>query len=297
MQITTTASLLFRSLRPQQWVKNGFVLAPLLFSQRFFYCPSLLKSLAAVAIFCLLSGGIYLINDLIDLEADRSHPEKRDRPLAAGLISTRFAKTAAGILLLVSALLGFLFDTGFFWIVMIYVVIQMLYSCFLKNVVILDIFCIASGFFLRVIAGAVAIHVVVSHWLMICTILISIFLALSKRRHELVLLDGAVARQHRKVLSEYDPYLLDQLIAVITGSTLLSYMLYCVSPQTIEKFQTDSMIYTFPFVLYGIFRYLYLVHKKGYGGAPEKILFSDLPLLSSVLLWGLCCMLIVYGAI
>jgi len=293
----TKAWFLFQSLRPYQWVKNGFVLVPLVFAQRILDYPSLLKSVTAFGVFCLLTGAIYLINDLFDLEADRSHPAKKDRPLAAGLISHRLAKTAAGILFLSSMLLGFSLGTGFLLVVVIYVVIQMLYNYRLKDIVILDIFCISSGFFLRMTGGAVAIQVVISNWLIICTILISIFLALAKRRHELILLGETSATNHRKVLSEYDPYLLDQMIGVIAGSTLLSYMLYCVSPDTIEKFQSDHMIYTFPFVLYGILRYLYLIHKKGYGGAPEKVLFSDLSLLSSVILWGLFCVLIVYGVV
>ncbi len=293
----TKAHLLFQSLRPNQWVKNGFVLVPLLFAQRVFYYPSLIRSLTGFSIFCLLSGAIYLINDLVDLEADRSHPVKKDRPLAAGLISHRLAKVAAGILLLSSVLLGFSLGAGFLLVVAIYLAIQVLYNYRLKEVVILDIFCISSGFFLRVTGGAVAIGVVISNWLIICTILISIFLALAKRRQELVLLGETLASNHRKVLSEYDPYLLDQMIGLIAGSTLLSYMLYCVSPDTIEKFQSDHMIYTFPFVLYGILRYLYLIHKKGYGGAPEKVLFSDLSLVLSVILWGSFSVLIVYGVI
>ncbi len=293
----TKLFLLFESLRPQQWVKNGFVLIPLVFAEKVFYFPSLLNGLTAFAIFCLLTGGVYLINDLVDLEADRAHPSKKDRPLASGGISPRLAKVVAGILLFFSLLSATFLDTGFFLVVIIYLAIQALYNYRLKDVVILDIFCISSGFLLRMIGGAVAIHVVVSHWLIICTILISIFLALAKRRHELVLLGTESAGNYRKVLSEYDPYLLDQMIGVITGSTLLSYMLYCISPDTIEKFQTDHMIYTFPFVLYGILRYLYLIHKKGYGGAPEKVLFSDLPLLLSVMLWGFSSVLIVYGVI
>ena len=293
----TKAWFLFQSLRPYQWVKNGFILVPLIFSLRVFDYPSLLKSFMAFTVFCLLTGAIYLINDLVDLEADRSHPSKKDRPLAAGRISPRLAKVTAGILLLFSLLSGFLLEAGFFMVIIIYLAIQALYNYRLKEVVILDIFCISSGFFLRMTGGAVAIQVVISNWLIICTILISIFLALAKRRHELILLGETSATNHRKVLSEYDPYLLDQMIGVIAGSTLLSYMLYCVSPDTIEKFQSDHMIYTFPFVLYGILRYLYLIHKKGYGGAPEKVLFSDLSLLSSVILWGLFCVLIVYGVV
>jgi 4-hydroxybenzoate polyprenyltransferase len=173
----------------------------------------------------------------------------------------------------------------------------MLYNYSLKEMVILDVFCVSSGFFLRVVAGAKAIQVPMSHWLIICTILISIFLTLCKRRHELVILGQKKAEDHRKVLSKYTTHLLDQLIGVITGSALLSYLLYCVSSETIQKFQTDHMIYTFPFVLYGIFRYLYLVHQKNLGGEPEKVFVSDLPLLLCVILWGLFCVLIIYGVI
>ena len=293
----TRIFLLLESLRPQQWVKNGFVLIPLVFAEKVLYFPSLLNGLAAFGIFCLLTGGVYLINDLLDLEADRAHPSKKYRPLAAGAVSPRAAMVIAGILFLFSLLSAAFLNTGFFLVVILYLAVQTLYNYRLKDVVILDIFCISSGFLLRMIGGAVAIHVVISHWLIICTILISIFLALAKRRHELVFLGTESAGNHRKVLSEYDPYLLDQMIGVITGSTLLSYLLYCMSPDTIEKFQTDHMIYTFPFVLYGILRYLYLIHKKGIGGAPEKVLFSDLPLLLSVFLWGVASVLIVYGMI
>lgn len=292
-----TARLLFKSLRPQQWIKNGFILIPLIFAQRIFHGPSLLLSLQALVTFCILSGAIYLINDLKDLEADRRHPEKRYRPLAAGLISATLAKLTAAVLLFSSLLLGLAVGRVFLLVLAIYLTIQLLYNYRLKEVVILDIFCVSSGFFLRVTSGAVAIDVSISHWLIICTVLISIFLALAKRRHELVLLGNTEAGNHRKALISYSPPLLDQMMGVITASTLLSYMLYCVSPETIEKFQTDHLIYTFPFVLYGIFRYLYLIHIKSQGGAPEKILVSDLPLAVSIILWGLFCMLIIYGVI
>jgi 4-hydroxybenzoate polyprenyltransferase len=292
-----TARLLFRSLRPQQWIKNGFILIPLIFAQRVFHGPSVLLSLQALFIFCILSSAIYLINDINDLEADRQHPEKRNRPLAAGLISARLAKVTAALLLTVSLLWGASVGRVFLSVLAIYLTVQLLYNYRLKEIVILDIFCVSSGFFLRVTSGAVAIGVSISHWLIICTVLISIFLALAKRRHELVLLGNTQAGNHRKALSSYSPLLLDQMMGVITASTLLSYMLYCVSPETIEKFRTDHLIYTFPFVLYGIFRYLYLIHIKSQGGAPEKILVSDLPMAVSIILWGLFCMLIIYGVV
>lgn len=266
----TTAHLLFQSLRPHQWIKNGFILIPLLFARKAFHYPSLLQSLQAVVIFCILTGGVYLVNDLVDLESDRRHPVKKYRPLARGLISPVLAKVMAAVLLLSSLLWGALCGMGFFLIVVTYLAIQLLYNYRLKEVVILDIFCVSGGFFLRVIAGGVAIGVPISHWLIICSILISMFLALAKRRDEMVLLGGPEAGNHRKVLSDYSPYLLDQMIGVVTAGTLLSYMLYCISAETIAKFQTDHMIYTFPFVLYGIFRYLYLTYQKNQGGSPEK---------------------------
>jgi len=293
----TTARLLFQSLRPIQWTKNGFILIPLVFAHRVFCYESVIESLQAVFIFCILSGSVYLINDLIDLEADRRHPVKRHRPIAAGLIPPRTAKIAATVLILLSGIWGVFIGPAFFLVLVAYLTVQILYNYRLKQVVILDIFCVSCGFFLRIVAGAVAIQVVISNWLIICTILMAMFLTLGKRRHELLLLGQAEAINHRKVLSQYSAYLLDQMIGVITGITILSYVLYCISPQTIEKFQTDHLIYTFPFVLYGIFRYLYLIHRKGKGDAPEKVLITDLSLLICVILWGLFCILIIYRII
>jgi 4-hydroxybenzoate polyprenyltransferase len=288
---------ILKALRPNQWIKNGFILIPLIFAKEVFEYDSLLRSISAVAVFCLLVGGTYLINDLVDLESDRQHPVKRYRPVAAGYISRWVAKLTACVLIFSSLLWGAHLGRGFFLAVLTYLSIQVLYTYRLKRIVILDIFCVSAGFFLRVVAGALAIDVVISHWLIICTVLISMFLALAKRRHELMLLGEAEAANHRKVLEKYSLYLLDQMIGVITACTLLSYMLYCVSSETIEKFGTDHMIFSSPFVLFGIFRYLYLVHKENKGGAPEKVLISDRPLQVSVILWGLTCMLIIYNLI
>lgn len=292
-----SAISLLESLRPTHWIKNGFIFIPLLFAKRVFYYQSLLQTLVAAAIFCLLVSGVYLINDIFDIEADRRHPTKKSRPLAAGLISPRLAKITSTVLVLSSLLWGFYLGYKFVLVLVIYLAIQLLYDYRLKQTVILDIFSVSAGFFLRVIAGAVAIQVEISHWLIICSILISMFLALAKRRHELAFLGEAEASNHRKTLSEYDVHLLDQMIGVITAGALLSYLLYCVSPATIGKFGTDHMIYSFPFVLYGIFRYLYLIHRRKEGGAPERVLISDLPLLVDVILWALFCMLIIYGVL
>jgi 4-hydroxybenzoate polyprenyltransferase len=288
-------TLLVRSLRPQQWIKNGFILLPLIFAQRLFDPALLLAGIQAVASFCGLTGAVYLLNDYVDREEDRHHPAKRERPLAAGLISPGLALGAAAGLLVVSLAWGFFIGRGFFVVLLIYLGIQFLYNVRLKGVVILDVFCVSAGFFLRVIAGAVAVGVSTSRWLIISTILIAMFLTLSKRRHEIVTLGGAEGEKHRKVLSQYGDRFLDQLIGVTTSGVLLSYLLYCTNPETVEKFHTEKMIYTFPFVLYGVFRYLYLIYQKKEGGSPEKLVLSDRPLLASVLLWGVSCVFILYG--
>ena len=288
----TTAKAWFNSLRPHQWIKNGFILAPLVFAQKVFSVHELVESVQAVIAFCALSSAVYIFNDLVDLEADRNHPVKRKRPLASGAVSTRLA-VVTGVIFVIGAMLwGWGLGYHVFIIMGIYLVIQLLYNVRLKEVVILDIFCVSSGFFLRVMAGANAIDVPMSRWLIICSILIAMFLTLCKRRNELMILGKDKAGSHRKVLDEYDVHLLDQLIGIIAGSTLLSYLLYCLSEETMEKFHTDRLIYTFPFVLYGVFRYLYLIHHKREGGSPEKLFFSDRPLLLSVVLWGLASTLI-----
>jgi 4-hydroxybenzoate polyprenyltransferase len=294
---TIKLRFIFQSLRPQQWTKNLFIVIPLFFAQKVFYYPNLVQVIQAVSIFCILSAGLYLINDLVDLESDRSHPVKKNRPLAMGLITPPLAVGVAAFLILSALIWVASADRALLIILLTYTLIQILYNYGLKGVVILDIFCISSGFFLRVIAGCVAIKVQISHWLIICSILLSMFLALAKRRHELVVLGTADAVNYRKILSHYSPYLLDQMIGIVTASTLLSYMLYCISPETIQKFNSDHMIYTIPFVLYGIFRYLFLIHHKNMGGSPERAFFSDLPLLLSVILWSVTSSLIVYGII
>ncbi len=248
-------------------------------------------------VFCLMAGGIYLVNDLVDLEADRRHPYKKNRPLASGLISAGTAKWFAMTLLFISAVWAGFLGIGFFLAIMVYLVVQFAYNFKLKDFVILDVFCVSAGFFLRVVAGGAAVNVPISNWLVICTISIAMFLTLGKRRSELVLLGKEEARLHRKVFVYYTPRLLNQMISIVTAVTLLCYMLYCISPETIGKFQTDHLIYTFPFVLYGIFRYLYLMYEKLLGDSPGRVLMLDRPLLLSVLLWGICCVLIIYGVI
>jgi len=220
----------------------------------------------------MLSGSVYILNDLVDLKQDRVHPLKSKRPLASGLLKPSSAVIAFIILLILSTLVSFSYLNLLFIIVAgAYFLLQVAYSLKLKHIVIIDVFSIAAGFLLRVIAGAEAIEVTFSTWLFFCTILLALFLALSKRRHEILLLDDN-AINHRRILFEYSANLLDQMISIVTTTTLIAYILYTVNPETVNKFGTDNLKYTVPFVLYGIFRYLYLMHQKNEGGSPEKVL-------------------------
>ena len=295
---TTTArpvvSSVIRSLRPEQWTKNLIIFGGLLFGQRLFDLPSVLYATAAFAVFCALSGVVYLLNDVADRDADRRHPRKRHRPIASGELSTSIALAAAAIIGVGGLAVAFLLRREFGYFAAAYVGLLALYSGPLKHVVIVDVLTIAIGFVLRAAAGAAVIDVPISNWLLFITILGALFLALSKRRHELVLLADD-ATSHRPILQEYTPYLLDQMIAVVTASTLVAYAFYTVNPETVEKFHTNHLGLTLPFLLYGIFRYLYLVHQKEGGGSPAEMLLNDRPLLTCVALWALAVALIIYG--
>jgi 4-hydroxybenzoate polyprenyltransferase len=284
---------IIKSLRIQQWIKNLFVFAPLIFSQNVFVLPLFIKTLLAFVLFCILTGAAYILNDIQDLEEDKLHPVKSKRPLASGRLQKNHALFACILLIILGLTGAYFLEFYFFIVLLVYLILQVAYSSWLKHVVIIDVFLIAAGYFLRVIAGGLAIEVHISPWLFICTILIALFLALSKRRHELVLLDKK-AEIHRPILKEYTPQLLDQMIAVVTASTVISYCLYTVSSETITKFGTKNMLFTVPFVLYGIFRYLYLVHQKDEGGSPEALIIKDKPLLFDLFLWIATAMLILY---
>ncbi|CAN5735813.1 decaprenyl-phosphate phosphoribosyltransferase [soil metagenome] len=282
------------SLRPSQWTKNLIVFAGLIFGQRLLDPGAIFYSAAAFAVFCALSGAVYLINDVADREADRQHPLKQVRPIASGDVPVSSAVGLALVLVVAGLAAAFRLRLEFGLVAMAYVGLLALYSGPLKHVVIIDVLTIAIGFVLRAAAGAIVIAEPVSHWLLIVTVLLALFLALSKRRHELVLLaEGATS--HRRILQEYSPYLLDQMISVVTASTLVAYAFYTVSPETIQKFQTDKLGLTLPFPLYGIFRYLYLVHQKEGGGSPSDMLLNDKPLLLCVLLWTITVALVIYG--
>jgi 4-hydroxybenzoate polyprenyltransferase len=284
---------LLTSLRPGHWTKNLLVFAGLLFGQRLFEPRALAVAVAAFAIFCALSGVVYLVNDVADRESDRRHPLKSSRPIASGALSVQAALVAAAIIA-AAALAGALALGGrFAAVAAAYLALLGLYSALLKHIVIIDVLTLAFGFVLRAVAGAVAVDVQISHWLLVCTVLLALFIALAKRRHELVLLADD-ATSHRRILSEYSPYLLDQMISVVTASTLLAYIFYTISPDTEAKFGTSWLWLTIPFPLYGIFRYLYLVHRREGGGNPADLLISDRPLLACVALWAVAVTLVIY---
>ena len=289
----STAANLLISVRPGEWIKNTFVFAGLVFSRKLTDPSAVIASVTAFGIFCALAGAVYLINDVTDRERDRQHPRKRERPIASGALSPQTALTAAGLLAATGLVGAWMLGTTFGVVATSYLGLLALYSGPLKHIVIIDVLTIAIGFVLRVAAGAVAVDVPMSHWLLVCTILLAMFLGLSKRRHELTLLaDGATG--HRRILQEYSPYLLDQMIGVVTASTLMAYVFYAISEETAVRFGTSLLGLTIPFPLYGIFRYLYLVHQREGGGSPAELLLNDRPLLACVALWGLAVVVIIY---
>jgi 4-hydroxybenzoate polyprenyltransferase len=284
-----------RSLRPRQWVKNLFVFAAVVFSQNLF-TPLVWPALAAFVIFCGLSGTVYLINDVADMEKDRLHPVKRRRPIAAGDLSRSAAIVIAVVLLAASLIAAFALARPFGVVATAYGVLLIAYSFWLKYLVIVDVLTVAMGFVLRAVAGAEAVDVDISGWLIICTILIALFLALGKRRHEFLSLAGAAA-EHRPILAEYSEGFLDQMIAVVTASTAMAYALYTMWPETVAKFHTRLLPVTFPFVLYGIFRYLYLLYHLDLGGNPSDLMLSDRALQVNTILWMLTLVIIIYGSV
>jgi 4-hydroxybenzoate polyprenyltransferase len=287
------ARAVLESLRPRQWTKNVLLLAGLVFGRRLFDLHSVGRAGLALVVFCVLSGVVYLLNDLADRESDRRHPLKMHRPVASGALGAATALWIAGLLgmagLVGAALLGW----RFLALAATYVGMFVLYSGFLKHFAIVDVLVIALGFVLRAAAGAVAIDVEISHWLLICTLLLALFMALAKRRHELVIL-ADVASHHRRSLGEYEPGLLDQMIAITAASALIAYVFYSTSPETQLRFGTPWLGLTIPFPVYGIFRYLYLIHRRDGGGDPADTLLFDRPLLACVVLWGLLAIGIIY---
>lgn len=283
---------LLKTMRPKQWVKNVVVFAPLVFDHKLGNLTYMARTGLGLLLLCLVSGSVYLINDLVDAEKDRQHPRKRHRPIAAGRLSPAIALATAVLLLLLSLPLGFWLDPAFGAILAAYLLIQIAYSFWLKNLVILDVFLIAAGFVLRVAAGVPLVDAErFSPWMYVCMALLALFFGFAKRRHELTLLQEN-ANSHRESLQEYSLPLLDQLLGIVSAATLVSYALYTFSAPNLPA--NHSMMLTIPFVLYAVFRYLYLVQVKGLGGEPEEIVLRDRPLQLTVLLWALSVVLTMY---
>jgi 4-hydroxybenzoate polyprenyltransferase len=286
---------LLAAVRPRQWTKNLLVFAGLIFSQSLHEPALVARSVAAFVLFCLLSGGIYLINDVLDAERDRLHPQKRHRPVASGRLPAPVALAVGIILLVAASLAAFALSLRLGVVAVAYAALLSAYSAGLKHVVIVDTLIIAAGFVLRALAGVVVLGIELSHWLLLCTILLALFLTFGKRRHELLALEAGAAN-HRPILEEYSPQLLDQMIAVVTASTLMAYALYTMAPETQAKLGTTRLPLTIPFVLYGIFRYLYLLYRRDLGGNPSELFVTDRALLLSVALWGASVIVILYVA-
>jgi len=279
--------------RVRQWNKNFFIFAPLVFSKRLFEIQAFIEVLIGFFLFSIASSSVYIFNDIRDIENDRQHPQKKYRPIPSGKISVSFAMSLSILLGIGSLGVSFYVKSAFGWIVLGYVILNIFYSITLKRIVILDVMTIAAGFVLRVMAGAEIIEICPSSWLIICTILLSLFIGFSKRRHELLLLSNE-ANNHRGVLNSYSSYFIDQMIGVLTAATVMSYMLYTVSEETVKFFGTRHLIWTVPFVLYGIFRYLYLIHQKRQVGEPTEAFLGDIPMLVNVFLWVITCIVIIY---
>jgi 4-hydroxybenzoate polyprenyltransferase len=289
---------LLKTMRPRQWSKNLLVYLPFVFTLRQYWQPFSREmfeffavATAAFVLFCMLSSVIYLINDLVDIDKDRSHPTKRLRPLPSGQLKPSQALGAVVVLLAIAIPLSFLLDFWFGITAVGYVAMMLSYSFFLKNIVIIDVFTLAAGFVFRVLAGALALHVPPSAWIFVCTMLLALFIGFSKRRHELMLLEGN-ATSHRLILKEYTAEVLDEMIAVTTASFVMAYSLYTFTAENLPK--NHQMMLTIPFALYIVFRLLYLVHVKHEGGSPEELILRDKPLFGSIVLWAVAVLIIFY---
>jgi 4-hydroxybenzoate polyprenyltransferase len=283
---------LLKTMRPKQWPKNVFIFTALVFDEKLFTPAPLLKTIATFILFCLTSSAVYLINDLADIEKDRQHPTKRLRPLPSGQLKRSVAIAAAVLIPLITMPLFFLLDPHLGLIALVYLLMMITYSFVLKNIVILDVLTVAAGFVLRVAAGAVVVEVErFSPWLYICATLAALFIGVGRRRHELILL-AENANEHRASLNEYSLPLLDEMISVVASATVIAYSLYTFSAPNLPP--NHAMMLTIPFVLYGIFRYLYLIHVKNQGGTPEEIFLRDLPIITALGLWAVAVIAVLY---
>ena len=275
-------------VRPKQWIKNLFVFSALIFAKLVFEPVYLRTVFLAFLSFCMISSCVYILNDIVDMEKDRLHPKKKTRPIASGLISKTEAWIFLAVLLPVSVAAGFLLQVYFGLILVVYFVNNVLYSVAVKHMVILDVMSIALGFLLRVIGGGVVIEVYISQWILLCTLLLSLFLGFSKRRNELVVLENG-ADSHRKILKEYSLEFIDNMLSIVTASTVMAYSLYTFSSKN-----NYFMMLTIPFVLYGIFRYQYIIYMKKEGGSPEETVLSDIPLIVCIFLWVVISVIVLY---
>ncbi len=283
---------LLKSMRPKQWAKNAFILVPLVFDQKLFRTGPLVRTISAVVLFSLVSSAVYLLNDLGDIERDKLHPVKRSRPLPSGQLSPTVAKAMVILLPLVCLPLSYLINPLLAAILFVYLLQNIAYTFWLKNVVIIDVMTIAAGYVLRVAAGAAVVGVErFSPWLYLFTILLSLFIALCKRRNELVVLEEG-ANEHRAILQEYNGRFLDEMTGIVTSGAIMAYSLYTFSAPNLPA--NHSMMLTIPFVIYGVFRYLYLVHVRQLGGEPEELFLKDMPLLVDILLCGILMVVVLY---
>ncbi len=283
---------LLKTMRPHQWTKNVFVFTALVFDRKLFVWDSLIRTTLAFVLFCMAASAVYIVNDLADIEQDRRHPKKRFRPLASGELSPRVAVVAAILLVGISVPASFVLDVYLGLILTGYLVLQFAYSHILKHLVIIDVMTVAAGFVLRVAAGVAVVQVErFSPWLYVCTTLLALFIAINRRRHELLLL-AEDASNHRRILDEYNIAFLDEMNSMVTASTVIAYSLYTFSAPNLPP--NHTMMLTIPFVIYGLFRYLYLVHVRGEGGAPDELVLRDRPLFVTLVLWVLAVMLVLY---
>jgi 4-hydroxybenzoate polyprenyltransferase len=294
-----TLLLFIKTLRPYQWIKNIFIFAPMVFALQFVQVSFIKTSILAFILFSLVAGSIYVLNDCFDVKRDRLHPDKKKRPIASGALSVKAAAPMAAILLLLTLTVIFLMNIKFFYIALFYIGMNIVYSSFLKQVVILDVMIIAVGFVLRVQIGGVINDIPLSTWILVITFLLAIFLGLVKRRQELLKVnaiqdDTGTKVETRKTLKLYNLQLLDQLISITTATTLISYIVYVVNPDIQAKFHTRELYLTVPFVIFGIFRYLYLTYAKDKGENPAEVIFSDLPFAVNGLLWVLVFVLLIF---
>ncbi len=283
---------LIRAMRPKQWTKNGLIFIPIFFDRQFMHVDPMLRVTLGFVLFCIMSGAVYLLNDIVDVERDRMHPKKRFRPIASGDLPIRVATTAAIILPILTLAISLTYSVPLAVVLLIYMVKQIGYSFYLKHVVIVDVMILAFGYILRIVAGVIVISVThFSPWLYVCCGMLSLFLAVGKRRQELIMM-GNNATEVRPIFKEYNLALLDDMLRMVMTSSIIAYTLYTVEANT--SLGGPAMLLTVPFVVYGVFRYLYLMHVKGEGGAPDEVLLKDRPLLFAIVLFGLTAGIIIY---